>query len=107
MINIVHVEYRCDDQREINALQIKLKSFKSKDEDNVLTGHYLAATISSAFFKTTLLTDEGKSLKTIPNPKRNNIVDLVIDLKDNKLSFKDVALFLDAFQKAIDETNLF
>ena len=50
MINIVHVEYRCNDQREINALQIKLKSFKSKDEDNVLTGHYLAATISSAFF---------------------------------------------------------
>ena len=107
MINIVHVEYRCDDQRRITALQVKLKSFKNKEDDKVLTGHYLAATISAAFFKTTLLTDEGKSLKTIPNPERNNIIDLVINLKDNKLSFKDVALFLEAFQKAIDETDLF
>ena len=107
MINIVHVEYHCSDQREITALHIKLKSFKQGEEDKVLTGHYLAATISSAFFETTLLTDEGKSLKTIPNPKRNNIVNLVIDLKDNKLSFRDVAMFLDAFQKAIDRTNLF
>ena len=107
MINIVHVEYRCDDQRRITALQVKLKSFKNKEDSKILTGHYLSATVSAAFFKTTLLTDEGKSLKTIPNPERNNIIDLVINLKDNKLSFKDVALFLEAFQKAIDETDLF
>ena len=107
MINIVHVEYHCNDQRKISALQVKLKFFKSDKEDKILTGHYLAATVSAAFFKTTLLTDEGKSLRTIPNSKRGNIVDLFLDFKENKLTYTDIAKFLDAFQKALDETNLF
>ncbi|MBO4276474.1 hypothetical protein J5868_02120 [Candidatus Saccharibacteria bacterium] len=107
MINIVHVEYHCNDQRRISAIEIKLKSFNQNEKDKVLSGHYLVATISAAFFKTTLLTDSGKSLRTTPNPKRSNIADLFIDLKENSLTFTDVARFLDAFQKALDETNLF
>ena len=108
MINIVHVEYHLNDKRNISAIEVKLKSFKTIDsEDKVLSGHYLAATISAAFFKTTLLTDVGKSLRTIPNPNRSNVIDLFIDLKENSLTYNDVARFLDAFQKALDETNLF
>ena len=105
MINIVHVDTHYNDQRAITAIDIKLKFFQSNGE-KPLTGHPLAATISAAFFKTTLLTDAGKSLSIEPNPKRPNIIDLVISFRENNLTFLDVAKFVDAFQRALDDTNI-
>lgn len=106
MIEIVHVELHCNDQSKVSAMEIKLKSFDTNKEGKILSGHYLAATVSAAFFKTTLLTDSGRSFNLEPNTKRNNIVNLVISFK-NYLTFTDIANFLNAFQKALNETNLF
>ena len=105
MINIVHVDTHYSDQRVITAVDIKLKFFKSNGE-KPLTGHPLAATVSAAFFKTTLLTDVGKSLSIEPNPKRHDIINLVISFRDNDLKFSDIARFIDVLQRALDETNI-
>ena len=106
MINIVHIDIHCNDQRTITAIEIKLKSFTEEDGE-ALSGHPLIATVSAAFFKTTLLTDVGKSLKTVLNPKRSNVVNLIVTLKETQLSFEDVARFTEALQTALDETSLF
>ena len=106
MINIVHIDIHCNDHRMITAIEIKLKSFTEEDGE-ALSGHPLIATVSAAFFKTTLLTDVGKSLKTVLNPKRSNVVNLIVTLKETHLSFEDVARFTEALQKALDETSLF
>lgn len=105
MINIVHVDTHYNDQRVITEVDIKLKFFRSNGE-KTLTGHPLAATISAAFFKTTILTDEGKSVSIIPNPKRPDIINLVISFRENILSFSDIAKFIDALQQALDDTSI-
>lgn len=106
MINIIHNRTHCDDKRRISALEIKVKSFKDEGSDKILTGHSLVATVSCAFLKTTILTDEGKSYETRVNSRRQNIVDLSISFKhDTKLTFKDISNFLEAFQKTLDETE--
>lgn len=102
MINIVNVGIKYDDQRQITALEIKLKSF-TKDENE---RHFLIATVSAAFFKTTLLQDVGKKMN-VALGNRNDIVNLTIRFKDNTLTLHDIANFVDAFQKAVDETKLF
>lgn len=104
MINIVHVEANLNDERVVTSLNIKMKYIKN---GNDLTEHQLVATVSAAFYKTTLLVDVGKNLKTELNPKRGDIVNLVVILKNNSLQPRDVSNFLEAFQKAIDETSLF
>ena len=100
MINIVHVNIHCNDERKITAIEAKLKS------KNDLSGHPLLATISAAFFKTTLLDDSGDALQIVPNPERKDIVNLVVTIKRDGLSFEDVARFLEALQKALDETSI-
>lgn len=107
MINIIHSETHYNDKRKITAIEVKLKYFKNGNQDTV-TDHSLVTTVSAAFYKTTLLTDSGRSLNTSINPNRSDIVNLVIFLKkDNDLTFVDVGRFLDALQKALDETPLF
>ena len=101
MINIVHVNIHCNDNRRITAIEAKLKSI------NDLSGHPLLTTVSAAFFKTTLLTDSGDALQIVPNPDRKDIVNIIVTLKETDLSFTDVARFLDAFQTALDETSIF
>ena len=106
MVNIVHVNIHCNDGRKITAIEIKLKYFP-KEEECVLSGQTLVATVSAAFFKTTLLTDVGKSLKITPG-KRDEIVNLSVRIGDeNNLTFEDVARFSTALQQALDETRLF
>ena len=105
MINIVHVDINCNDERRIMSIELKLKSL-----GNTLTIHQLIATVSSAFFKTTLLADEGGTLKTAINKKRKNVVDLTISFnKENNLKPNDIANFIDVLQEAIDvsEKSLF
>ena len=101
MINIVHINTHCNDDRKITKIEVKLKSI------NDLSGHPLLATISAAFFKTTLLTDAGDALQILPNLDRKDIVNLEVSIKDNlNLSFEDIARFLEAFQEAIDRTTI-
>lgn len=105
MINIIHVNVHYNDARNITALEIKLKSL---EKSGVLIGQALVTTVSMALSQTTLLQDTGKNLKIVIDPKRNNIVDLIITMKkNNTLTAHDVANFQDHFQKAIDETKLF
>lgn len=101
MISIIHLDIHFNDQREITAIDVKLKAIPEEkaNEDK----HNLVARVSAAFFATTLFTDDGASLKTTPNPKRNDIVNLFISLKENKLSFDDVSKFISYFQKELDE----
>ena len=105
MINIVHVDIHLDDERNITAVEMKLKSLE--DNKPELSGHPLIATVSAAFYKTTLLTDFGKSLTTELNPNRSNIINLTVSLKENTMTYEDVGKFVDYFQKALDETKLF
>ena len=61
-----------------------------------------------AFTKTTLLRDEdNKGFLINPEPKRKNIANLRIRLGDNTLKRLDIANFLDALQRALDETSIF
>ena len=106
MVNIVHVDIHCDDNREITAVEIKVKSTDDKGKPD-LTGHPLVATVSAAFYKTTLLADVGESLMTKINKDRPEIVDLIVNLKENEITYVDVAKFVEYLQKALDETQLF
>ena len=102
MNNIVHIEVHCDDKRNITAIAVKVKHFGERIEP-----HAFVATVSEAFYKTTLLSDVGKSLKTELNAKRHDVVDLIITLKRNDLKQTDVGNFIEAFQNALDKTKLF
>ena len=104
MINIVHIEVNCNDKRKVTSISLKLKRFKNGSE---LNEHQLVATVSAAFYKTTLLADAGKALKTALNPKRSDIINLIITFKDNNLAPQDISNFINAFQNALDETSLF
>ena len=108
MINIVHTDIHCDDERKVTAIDIKLKSIPGTD-GIALFGHQLSATISGAFFKTTIFNDVSKSLGFNRNTDRNDIIDLTISINRDdpvQLSFQDVANFLKAFQEALDTTDL-
>ena len=100
MINIISVTTELNDKRSITAIRIKVK------DDSMETPQFLVATVSAAFYKMTLLTDEGISLRTALDPKRRDVVNLTIRLKKNSLKHDDIAKFTDAFQEAIDTTKL-
>ncbi|MBR3157151.1 hypothetical protein IKF20_01820 [Candidatus Saccharibacteria bacterium] len=102
MINIVHLNVHFNDERRITAVEIKLKAIPEEKENKYK--HNLVARVSAAFFATTLFTDNGASLKTILNPKREDVVDLYISLKENSLNFDDVAKFVNYLQKELDNS---
>ena len=106
MVNVVHVEYHLDDRRTIRKLEIKIKSFRQQNDEKTLSGHPLAATIGNAFFRTTLLTDENAAFEVKPNPKRGDIFDVLVSFEKNNLTYRDISNFLEAFQEAMDNTNL-
>jgi hypothetical protein len=107
MINIIHVNVHYDDRRNITALEVKLKFLKNNENEEELPRECLNSTILAAFFKTTFLADEGQSLTVKANPKRSNIVNLHIALKENNMKLQDITNFIEAFQTAIDTTSLF
>ena len=106
MIIIIASKTRYDDNVVIRTLDI---TFKSIDTDGkLLTDHPLIATIMCAITKTTLLKDEeNKGFLISPEAKHNNIANLKIRLGDNTLTRLDIANFLDALQRALDETSIF
>ena len=101
MINIVHIDVHCDDERKITALEIKLKS--CPEEAVNASNQHLIARVSAAFCSLRLFAEHGKNIKMEINPKRPDILNLDIIFWENKLEFKDVARFIEAFQKALDD----
>ena len=102
MINVIHVNIHCDDIRNITALEIKLKSCP---EEAVNVDHqHLVARISAAFHSLRLFAEYGKTLKTEMNPKRTDVVNLNVTFWENRLTFKDITGFIDAFQEALDNS---
>jgi hypothetical protein len=106
MINIVHLDLYYSDQREITAVELKLKSFTDEKGGEALSGHLLNGTVSAAFFKTTLLTDAGQNLRITPDPDRGHVIDLKINLSKRDLTLEDITRFVNAFQEALDNTSL-
>lgn len=104
MINIINVEIHCNDQRMVTSMEIKLKSINPDGQEN--NDPMLITTASAAFSRTTLYEDVGKSIKIEKDKKRNNIVDIFIDLDENSLSTHDISNFLDAFQRELDNFQL-
>ncbi len=102
MINIVHVNIHCDDERHITTLEIKLKSCPQEQVNE--NSQHLVARVSAAFHALELLPEYGRELKTILNPKRRNIVNLIVALNNNDLSFYSISKFIDAFQEELDKS---
>ena len=89
-----------NDEGKIMHIEAKLKYINhGYDEYPLLTN------ISIALSKTTLISDAGKSFKLALNPKRQNIADLTIDLKNSTLSIEDFGRFLSYFQTMLDEKS--
>lgn len=106
MINIVHLDVYYSDQREITAIEMKLKSLENAEGGKALSGHPLNATVSAAFFYTTLLDDAGTNFRLTPDPERGHVIDLKVNFFKRDLTLNDVNRFIEAFQKALDTTEL-
>ena len=107
MIRIIRDENHYDDDGTITAIDIKFKSLREDGKE--VADPALVSKIMSAISKTTLLADEeNRGFKIIPDKKRKNIVaDLTIKLGRNSLTRTDIANFIDALEKAINEVKLF
>ena len=102
MINIIHVNTHFDDNREITALEVKLKYI---EEDGERQNQYLIAIVCKAYYNTTLLPDVTEKLNISTNPKRTEIVNLSIKLKENNMAITDIADSISALQRTLDETS--
>lgn len=102
MINIVNQVIRCNDERQVTALEIKLKACPEESVNE--NEQHLVARVSAAFHASDLFGKYGKALKTELNPRRPNVVNLVVSLHDNNLSFEEIGKFVETFQEEIDKT---
>ena len=100
MINIVNFNVHCDDKRMVKAIDVKFKAIENGG--SVISSNRLVSKISLAFANTTLMEDEGNSMRIAMDENRNNIADLFIKLKPNELTFEDVSNFISALQYALD-----
>ena len=103
MINIVHHETHYDDNRNITAVEIKLKSCPQEEvnEDR----QHLVARASAAFYSMEFFSEYGRTMETNLDAERRDIVDLFITLnKDNGLTRKKIADILDEFEHKLDES---
>ena len=102
MINIIHQSIRCNDERQVTALEIKLKACPEESVNE--SEQHLVARVSAAFHASDLFAKYGKTLKTELNPRRPNVVNLIVSLHENNLSFEDIGKIVIEFQKEIDKT---
>ncbi len=101
MINIVNLVVRYDDNRKITGIELKLKAIPEESEND--DTQHLVARVSAAFHASTLFGETGKSLKTTLNPRRDNVVNLDVSLKENDLALADIAEFVEKYQKELNE----
>jgi len=101
MINIVNCVIRFNDERKITGIELKLKALPEESEND--DRQHLVARVSAAFHATTLFGDLGKSLKTTLNPRRDNVVNLDVSLKDNGLTLCDIAKFVETYQQELND----
>ena len=102
MVNIINFVIRFDDKRKITGVELKLKAIPEEKENN--DRRHLVARVSAAFHASTLFGDAGKTLKTTLNPRRNDVVDMVVTFKENDLTLIDIAKFVETYQKELDES---
>ena len=102
MINIINFVIRLDDKRKITGIELKLKAIPEEKEND--DRQHLVARVSAAFYATTLFGDVGKSMKTTLNTRRKDVVNIDICFKENNLTLNDIASFIDAYQKHLDES---
>ena len=103
MIKIVNYTVRLDDDGNITSIELKFKHItREKDHAEV---YPLLTTISIAFSKTTLLEDVGKAFRLAANPRRKDIANMAINLKESKLSHLDIGKFITYFQEVLDRTT--
>ena len=101
MIRIIHYAVNLDDDSNITSIELKFKHIKTGHEECQLQ-YPLLTTISMAFCKPTLLKDVGKAFKLAINPRRKDIVNMTINLKQSQLSNVDVGKFIAYFQEVLD-----
>ena len=102
MINIVHINIHFNDERNITALELKMKAIP--EEQGNRDRQHLVARVSAAFYSTTLFSDIGKTLKTTLNPKRNDVVNLFVSFEKNNLTLEDISRFIHSYQEALDNS---
>ena len=104
MLNIVHWEVSCDDNKTITAIEVKIKAIE--EDENVMK--HLVTNILLAFSNTTLVDDVGKGvhIHRDEDGNRKDIADLKVKLeKENSITNEDASKFIDAFQNSLDTIN--
>ena len=101
MIRIIRYSVSLDDNNNIMSIELKFKHIQNEEE---YVEYPLLTTISMAFCKPTLLKDVGKSFKLAVNPRRKDIANMTINLKQSKLSNIDIGNFVAYFQEVLNQT---
>ena len=102
MIKIVHWAVNSDDDGKITSIDIKFKHIPKENEHEE---YPLLTTISMAFCEPTLMKDVGKAFKLAINPRRKDIANMTINLKQSKLKNVNIGNFIDFFQEVFDRMS--
>lgn len=102
MIKIIHYSVSLDDDTNITSIELKFKHIQKEND----YGEYpLLTAISVALCKSTLLEDVGKAFKLAINPRRKDIANMTINLKQSQLSNVDIGNFVAYFQEVLNQTS--
>ena len=102
MIKIIHYSVSLDDDTNITSIELK---FKHIQKENDYEEYPLLTAISVALCKSTLLEDVGKAFKLAINPRRKDIANMTINLKQSQLSNVDIGNFVAYFQEVLNQTS--
>ena len=102
MIKIIHYSVNLDDDTNITSIELK---FKHIQKENDYEEYPLLTAISVALCKSTLLEDVGKAFKLAINPRRKDIANMTINLKQSQLSNVDIGNFVAYFQEVLNQTS--
>ena len=102
MIKIIHYSVSLDDDTNITSIELK---FKHIQKENDYKEYPLLTAISVALCKSTLLEDVGKAFKLAINPRRKDIANMTINLKQSQLSNVDIGNFVAYFQEVLNQTS--
>ena len=102
MVNIIHLDVHFDDNRKITAVEVKLKACPEEEVNE--SSQHLVARVSSAFYAMDFFSDYGKTIKTTLNPKRTDVVDILVTLKENNLNLQNISKYVEEFQEKLDSS---